>query len=472
MFSFAPSQVSTVPFRSHALTVISITRVSFTIFNKCTLSSPWPLGRRRLHLTVNYKQSDFFLLRMSRRCVRCLASFGFLLLLGSLSISLRTSQLIILSNESNERSLRMPYLPANNNTNQRAGSPSPMAACLLMKDDNHWLIEWIAFHYFALPLRDLVVIRDPGSVTSSQHIFDRWKSRIRIEEWDADAVVPAHKWEQFKAGKIDETRLHRARQQHFYAQCLRHFRKQKKQWILLSDTDEFIQPNFYALAEGDRVSLSESGSIWKTIKLQEQKRRNNNQRIPTCLHIPRIQMSSLQSIHSHGRSDETETDTDDDDDDNSVSPLLNTSHLLTTGWVHHDGKEIVQIPGANLDGKNLIHVSALQSKDIPFKAHSVHLVIPKHCPSTNGNRLEHADSWLVIYHYPGTYEQYNFRDDPRDALKHRQKRWDLWKGLQSNAATSVRDDSMGDWLAGFVNQVGEREAQYLLQDVGILKDKL
>jgi len=48
------------------------------------------------------------------------------------------------------------------------------AACLLLKDDNHRLVEWIAYHYQVLPLRSLVVAIDPNSVTSPLSILRRW----------------------------------------------------------------------------------------------------------------------------------------------------------------------------------------------------------------------------------------------------------------------------------------------------------
>lgn len=35
------------------------------------------------------------------------------------------------------------------------------AACLIVMDDNHRLVEWLAYHYWALPLRRLVIAVDP-----------------------------------------------------------------------------------------------------------------------------------------------------------------------------------------------------------------------------------------------------------------------------------------------------------------------
>jgi hypothetical protein len=336
---------------------------------------------------------------------------------------------------------------------QNATESNSIAACMLMKDDNHWLIEWLAFHYHVLPLRDLVLVRDPSSRTSPDSVLQRYQSLINIVEWDGDKMVPDFKWKQYRAGKIDDTRLHRARQQFFYAECLRHFQRQGKQWVLLTDTDEFIQPNFNALPSEGRVRLEEPGSVLKTLQMQSRLRNQQNQAVPKCLHIPRIQMASHQTIHTN----------------NSVLPSLNTSHLLTRSWLHHSGHEIIQVPGANLDGKNILDVSSMSRRDIPSRAHSVHMVVPKFCPATNGNRLKHADSWLVVYHYPGTYEQYTYRQDPRDSLAHRRKRWDLWKEMGEPNATAVRDSSMGDWLSGFVKSVGEQEAIRLLENVGVLE---
>ena len=49
-----------------------------------------------------------------------------------------------------------------------------MAVCLLIKDENNNLGEWIAYHSFSLPLRHLVVAVDPHSMTSPSEIISRW----------------------------------------------------------------------------------------------------------------------------------------------------------------------------------------------------------------------------------------------------------------------------------------------------------
>lgn len=49
------------------------------------------------------------------------------------------------------------------------------AGCLLLKDDNHKLSEWIAYHWLVLPLKYLVVAVDPTGYTTPKEILDLWK---------------------------------------------------------------------------------------------------------------------------------------------------------------------------------------------------------------------------------------------------------------------------------------------------------
>ena len=70
--------------------------------------------------------------------------------------------------------------------------PGRLSACLVLKDDNHWLIEWLGYHYHVLPLRELIVVKDPTSKTSPDTIFQRWKGRIDIETWNETDFIPSH----------------------------------------------------------------------------------------------------------------------------------------------------------------------------------------------------------------------------------------------------------------------------------------
>lgn len=56
--------------------------------------------------------------------------------------------------------------------------------CLSVFDDNHFLFEWIIYHYFMINLRYLVITRNPRFQTTPHHILDRWRSERIIEYWN------------------------------------------------------------------------------------------------------------------------------------------------------------------------------------------------------------------------------------------------------------------------------------------------
>ena len=58
------------------------------------------------------------------------------------------------------------------------------SACLLIRDDNQLLSEWISYHYHTLKLRYLVIAVDPDSQTSPHNILQRWqKTDLEVLEW-------------------------------------------------------------------------------------------------------------------------------------------------------------------------------------------------------------------------------------------------------------------------------------------------
>jgi hypothetical protein len=66
------------------------------------------------------------------------------------------------------------------------------SACLLIKDDNAILSEWIAYHYHTVNLRHLVVAVDPNSVESPATILNRWRHNtdMKIFHWNDTDYMP------------------------------------------------------------------------------------------------------------------------------------------------------------------------------------------------------------------------------------------------------------------------------------------
>ena len=70
------------------------------------------------------------------------------------------------------RKLRNPkYAPKITPRQQSLSDESSFAACMLIKDDNEILSEWIAYHYFVLKLRKIIIAIDPLSTESPSEIL-------------------------------------------------------------------------------------------------------------------------------------------------------------------------------------------------------------------------------------------------------------------------------------------------------------
>lgn len=77
-------------------------------------------------------------------------------------------------------------------------------ACLFWMDDYERLIEWIAYHYQVLPMRHLVLYRDPKSLKDPMPLLERWRPFMEITYWtslDDLTYVPSKHILKFLEGK-------------------------------------------------------------------------------------------------------------------------------------------------------------------------------------------------------------------------------------------------------------------------------
>ena len=123
-----------------------------------------------------------------------------------------------------------------------------ISACLLVNDENPRLPEWIAYHYYMLPLRSLIVTIDPASRSSPSSILNRWKRTMNLDVklWSDLDFMPL----QHINGICNQTdpnqdclMQHRKRQQHFVRACMKDLKRRGKKWVLLTDVDEYITFN-------------------------------------------------------------------------------------------------------------------------------------------------------------------------------------------------------------------------------------
>ena len=105
-------------------------------------------------------------------------------------------------------------------------SPSPML----------YMLAWFLSHQ---PLRRLIVLADPHSVTSPDHILDRWKNGMNITRLFENDIFPNGVPPPPSKTKV-RTRvgIHRIRQREFVGQCLKILHSEGREWIVLTDTGE------------------------------------------------------------------------------------------------------------------------------------------------------------------------------------------------------------------------------------------
>jgi len=139
-----------------------------------------------------------------------------------------------------------------NKSNQKFGPA--MSACLLIKDENPRLIEWLAYHYTVVQLRYLVVAVDPESLTSPREvILQRWMDLMDIQIWEDERYMNQTQLTSRLARTLraksnndmeEFVQLHRERQKTFLARCNLHHRANNRTWVMHIDVDEYISYNY------------------------------------------------------------------------------------------------------------------------------------------------------------------------------------------------------------------------------------
>eukprot|EP00588_Corethron_pennatum_P000130 CAMPEP_0194298508 /NCGR_PEP_ID=MMETSP0169-20130528/60200_1 /TAXON_ID=218684 /ORGANISM="Corethron pennatum, Strain L29A3" /LENGTH=690 /DNA_ID=CAMNT_0039048503 /DNA_START=1307 /DNA_END=3380 /DNA_ORIENTATION=+ len=380
------------------------------------------------------------------------------------------------------------------------------SACILVCDDNHFLIEWIAYHYFAVDLRYLIVTRDPRCRTSPDHILDRWRDKLTIEYWNDSRFLEID-------GDKTVLETHRARQSQFYIECLRTLKRKNQSWVLLTDTDEFVTinpkksfgTNLFSKSEEKNKSLlfpkmerlpsiSEPGSVMTFLKNVIVPDKNIGLKGP-CLPIYRKQFSARESSK-----EEVEQGLSD-----SLLGKASFDYMafLTLRWRKWGavpegvfktmlGKECFTrrhiIPGKvvidlsrireqdlyhtvsdrknKIPGKVAIDLSRIREQDLYYTGirGNPHRPVESICPDGT-QYIEAKKAGLIIHHYLGTEEQYNYRSTDSRGEGYRMAHY---RQIHSKLGF-LENDHLKPWLEGFVWLVGENEASRLLRDVGELE---
>jgi hypothetical protein len=272
-----------------------------------------------------------------------------------------------------------------------------LAACLLVMDDNHFLVEWLAYHYFVGPLRSLVVAVDPRSGTSPASILDRYNtnndSHLHIIQWydadylDVQSVEYATAVQSVVAQFGPPRRLtpdlvrHRVRQRLFYDACLRHHQDQGASYTLLTDTDEFLLVNYETVRASRTYTprpISEPASVWHALQQERTLYPHDDSTQSPCLQIPRIRFGATETTDPLDWQPAPLPDGDGGGVPTGPEVLtINVSHLATVRWRTHARDNQGHV---NKLSKAMVDVSRLDAHFAPVT--SIHRPVKQYCPTT------------------------------------------------------------------------------------------
>jgi len=354
-------------------------------------------------------------------------------------------------------------LPLRNDNN------TTFSACLLVMDDNHFLIEWLAYHYVTLPLRYLIITVDPRSKTRPDFIFERYDD-ITIVEWNDTNFLP-QSWINRPIMEDDATHKfvrHRERQRHFYPACMEALRDAGRSWTTIIDSDEYVRINRHYIHEqqqqptggkndtdanidADRNhDLQQPATVIDIIQQDPYHlyHTNNNEQPTKCIMMPRLRYGNYENKTNGNKLSPCEQQM------KSKFPIHN---FQTLRWKYHAN---LHDRKWNRNPKSIINVQRIT--EFSRQETDAHRPVRSACPQ-RGLYVQNKDSPLVVQHYIGTWEQYSFRKDARDGMKQR----NAGRFEEHQLIRAMYDDTMCDgWLSELVRLRGIDHAQYLLEGVG------
>jgi len=327
-------------------------------------------------------------------------------------------------------------------------------------DDNHFLIEWLAYHYHTANLRHLIITSDPQSKTSPSKVLDRWRDRITIEEWGESRFMPEDFDETETEAPVRDKKKemlqdHRYRQASFNVECLIALKKQNRSWTLLADSDEYLLPKNIENAKTDATTSNTIAHLLGKLSVPAE----SNEIYGPCIPINRRQFSAKESL--------------DENVQTMVSPEFDGKNFQTLRWRHYGQEKTYYtttwgsqcLATGDIPNKVMIDLSRI-SMDYLLEDY-LHTGNPHQpldiCPEAIYG-LESKTPFL-LNHYMGTPEQWFYRTGDKRGIGYRRARYeDLNHRIGSQESDSIRP-----WLADFVNSVGSKEASRLLKGVGKLE---
>jgi hypothetical protein len=283
----------------------------------------------------------------------------------------------------------------------------------------------------------MIVAVDPKSRTSPSGIFDRWKDLIHITQWsDKDFRYGCAKYD------YNQTLVHRCRQRRLYQKCSETLKGELgTTWVAYTDMDEYIVPNWKADYEDLIRHYNSSMTILDIFRAN---RHLNDDFAYPCFPMTRFPVSIRES--------------DDDAAFRDVPHGINATSLMTLRYRYP------RVPHPHIPGKAMVDLSRVSRREFRHNNHDTHRPIITQCDSDDV-WLHRTESAFLTYHFPGSLEAFQFRDDPRKAGRRTPKHY---YEKYANESGAFEDDSARFWIRNFVNKVGLHRAQELLHGASMV----
>jgi hypothetical protein len=379
--------------------------------------------------------------------------------------------------------------------------------CVLLKDDNDILNEWLAYHYHTLNLRHVVVATDPSNTTSSSTIFQQWRREfgLQVDEWtDSDymphfflqgrydqvpsflpdyikANISASRWH-VSAGITDVQVIqhdlqninnHRFRQAVFLHKCVQFLRQRRRQqsqhplsgptWMAHIDTDEYIVVNPRIRARSPKVlkgiapAMPFASSI---INFLEQMFLDHPKRLHRpCLPLPSVLFGAVEDDNN-----DNQTKAAAARDQSSIPIGWNKTRFETLRWNYHAAWNDT-INGLQ---KTIMDVSVLPANDMIFHrhAHSIHRPSNQSCrPMTLYPDVDAIRRYpLTVNHYVGSSQRYRSRADVRRNEQVYRTKARVHEGGKD-------DDWMAGWLKSFIATHGHEQVSRVLKEYLLVEER-
>jgi hypothetical protein len=378
--------------------------------------------------------------------------------LSVILLILTTIQFTLLANTINKKNGfqddSLAILPSNptiilhHQANHLSTAPFSFSACLIIKDDNIILPEWLAYHYTVLPLHRLIVGVDTLSHTDPTPILDAYQQTLgmNITTWKNDSFWKdgAASWSKkdftiSNSTTYDELRERkRHRQNVFYEACLQQLHDENRTWTMLIDADEYLSFNYY-----DDSEKSSSSSVYNASGTRSQLDQSSSATMADV--IQHWDVDPGLPCVTFARYVFVSTEKDDDDDGKDQLPQQSPDHptdFNTTLFNTLRYRQRVPLTSPQ-PGKSIVDASRYDGSPIdnPHR-------IKKLCTASNA----FPDNKVMpfrVHHYVGSWEAFRSPGfDPRGRS---------YFDKRNNVKETVEDSTMSTWLDKFVTLVGGRQ---------------